>query len=64
MGVVGLFQTRGIVLDYTVVRAESLDYNILDLARTVAWFAGPGNFKRLFWDTFTFCPVTHEALTS
>jgi hypothetical protein len=52
-----LFQTRGIVLDYTVERAENLDYIILDLARTVAWFASPGNFKRLFWDTFAFCPV-------
>lgn len=42
-----LSQTRGIVLDDTVVRAENLDNIILNMARTVAWFASPGKVKRL-----------------
>ena len=43
-----LFQTRGIVPNYTDVRTENLDYIILELARSVAWFASRGNLKNLF----------------
>lgn len=53
-----LSQTLGIVLDYTIVRAGNLDNIIINVTKTVAWFASPGKVKRFSWDTLASCAVT------